>query len=63
MDFMRFDDNGRDLFFTFYNARDIKAETIWSITARQGKKTIALNFPMMAPPEKDAGMIVPGFVH
>ncbi len=61
-DFVRFEDMGHDLFFTLYDARDIRSETLWQIASRQGKTVVSLNFPMMAPPPPVNGTLVPGFV-
>ena len=62
-DFIRAEERGNDVFFTLYDARDCRVETIWSIASRQGKKVTALNFPFTAPPPADLnGFIVPGFV-
>jgi predicted AlkP superfamily phosphohydrolase/phosphomutase len=43
-------------------ARDVHAETIWSIAARNELRTIALNFPLMFPPPKLHGYVVPGWM-
>jgi len=61
-DFMRFDDMGDDVYFTLYDSRDIRVETLWQIVGRQGKTLVSLNFPMMAPPQEVNGALVPGFV-
>lgn len=61
-DFVRFEDMGDDVFFTLYDARDIRCETLWQIAGRAGKTVASLNFPMMAPPEEVNGALVPGFV-
>jgi predicted AlkP superfamily phosphohydrolase/phosphomutase len=62
-DFIRAEERGDDVFFTLYDSRDCKVETIWSIASRQGKRVAALNFPFTAPPPKDLnGFMVPGFV-
>jgi predicted AlkP superfamily phosphohydrolase/phosphomutase len=62
-DFIRAEEHAGDVFFTLYDARDCKVETIWSIASRQGKRVAALNFPFTAPPpEQLNGFLVPGFV-
>ena len=62
-DFIRAEERGEDVFFTLYDQRDCRVETLWSIASRQGKKIAALNFPFTAPPPKDInGFMVPGFV-
>ena len=63
LDFIRSEELGNDVYFTLYDSRDCKAETIWSIASRQGKRFAALNFPFMAPPQKDLnGFVLPGFI-
>ncbi len=62
-DFIRAEENGDDVFFTLYDSRDNKAETIWSIASRQGKRVAVLNFPFTAPPPSNLkGFIIPGFI-
>jgi predicted AlkP superfamily phosphohydrolase/phosphomutase len=62
-DFIRAEERGDEVFFTLYDSRDCRVETIWSIASRQGKRVAALNFPFTAPPAKDLnGFIVPGFI-
>ncbi|WP_126975415.1 alkaline phosphatase family protein [Frigidibacter oleivorans] len=61
-DFVRFEDMGHELFFTLYDARDIRVETIWEFASRAGQSVVSLNFPMMAPPPRINGSLVPGFV-
>lgn len=60
-DFIRVQDQGDEVFFTLYDFRDIKRETLWSLVSRQGKRVVSLNFPMMAPPPQINGSLVPGF--
>ena len=62
-DFIRAEERGDDVFFTLYDSRDCRVETIWSIASRQGKRVAALNFPFTAPPPDNLnGFVVPGFV-
>ncbi|NOY53054.1 MAG: nucleotide pyrophosphatase [Deltaproteobacteria bacterium] len=62
-DFIRAEERMDDVFFTLYDARDIRTETIWSIASRCGRSVAALNFPFTAPPPENLnGFIVPGFV-
>ncbi len=61
-DFVRFEDKGEDVYFTLYDARDIRTETLWSMASRQARTVVALNFPFTAPPRPVAGSLVPGFV-
>ncbi len=62
-DFIRAEERGEDVFFTLYDSRDCRVETIWSIASRSGKRVAALNFPFTAPPPKDLnGFMVPGFI-
>src|SRR6185369_14252081 len=62
-DFNRAEEQGEDVYFTLYDSRDCRVETIWSIAGRQQRRVAALNFPFTAPPPKDLnGFMVPGFV-
>ncbi|MDO8861553.1 alkaline phosphatase family protein [Haliea sp. E1-2-M8] len=61
-DFVRLDDRGSYVYYDLFGAKNIKAETIWSIMNRQNRSTVALNFTMTAPPREGTGSIVPGFV-
>lgn len=61
-DFVRFEDLGDEVYFTLYDARDIRTETLWEVASREGKSVVSLNFPMMAPPPEVNGSLVPGFV-
>lgn len=62
-DFIRAEERSDDVFFTLYDSRDSKSETIWAIASRQGKCVAVLNFPFTAPPPADLnGFMVPGFI-
>ncbi len=61
-DFVRFEDVGDEVYFTLYDARDIRSETFWQVASRQNRSVVSLNFPMMAPPQKVNGSLIPGFV-
>ncbi|MBZ0157484.1 MAG: alkaline phosphatase family protein [Alphaproteobacteria bacterium] len=62
-DFIRSEETGDDVYFTLYDARDARTETIWSIASRNGKRVAVLNFPFTAPPPEHLnGFMVPGFV-
>ncbi len=62
-DFIRTEERSEDVFFTLYDSRDCRVETIWSIASRAGQRVAALNFPFTAPPPADLkGFMVPGFV-
>lgn len=62
-DFIRAQELGEDVYFTLYDSRDCRCETIWSMLNRQGKRFAALNFPFTAPPQKGLdGFMIPGFV-
>ncbi len=61
-DFIWAEERETNHYFTLYNFRDIRCETIWSIVSRQNGEVCSLNFPFMAPPPSDAGYIVPGLV-
>jgi predicted AlkP superfamily phosphohydrolase/phosphomutase len=49
-------------YFTLHNFFDIRAETVWVTITRQGGQVGSLNFPLMSPPPKVDGYIVPGLV-
>jgi predicted AlkP superfamily phosphohydrolase/phosphomutase len=61
-DFIWAEEREHDHYFTLHSYRDIKAETIWSIVSRQGGTVGSLNFPLMSPPPKVSGYVVPGLV-
>jgi predicted AlkP superfamily phosphohydrolase/phosphomutase len=62
-DFIRGEELGEDVYFTLYDSRDCRCETIWSIVSRHGKRFAALNFPFTSPPQQGlTGFILPGFV-
>jgi predicted AlkP superfamily phosphohydrolase/phosphomutase len=51
-----------DHYFTLYNFRDIRCETLWSMVSRHQGRAGSLNFTMMSPPPPVSGYIVPGLV-
>ncbi len=62
-DFIRAQELGDDVYFTLYDSRDCRCETIWSIASREGRRFAALNFPFTAPPQNGLnGFMVPGFI-
>lgn len=61
-DFVRYEDKGHDVYFTLYDARDIRTETLWSMASRQERTVAVLNFPFTAPPREISGSLLPGFV-
>lgn len=61
-DFIWAEERDSDHYFTLYNFRDIKCETIWSMVSRQNGRACSLNYPMMSPPPPLSGVIVPGLV-
>ncbi len=61
-DFIRAEERGEEMYFTLYNSRDIRCETIWSIASRSGKRITSLNFPMMSPPPEVSGCVIAGMV-
>ncbi|BCO07932.1 nucleotide pyrophosphatase [Desulfolithobacter dissulfuricans] len=62
-DFIRSEEADNDIFFTLYDARDCRVETIWSLASRAGQRIVALNFPFTAPPPDDInGVMIPGFI-
>jgi predicted AlkP superfamily phosphohydrolase/phosphomutase len=46
----------------FVSSHDVCAETIWSIAHRHSLRTTALNFPLMFPPPRIDGYVVPGWM-
>jgi predicted AlkP superfamily phosphohydrolase/phosphomutase len=61
-DFVKCVVRGGTAFFTLNNFADIRCETIWAIVSRLRGRVLSLNFPLMAPPPKVAGAIVPGLL-
>jgi len=61
-DFVRAEERNDEVYFTLYDARDVRVETIWSIASRQDRRIVSLNFPITAPPRPVNGSLVPGFV-
>src|SRR3954464_8265965 len=48
-DFIRSEERGGDVYFTLYDARDIDADTIWSIASRSGLRVTVLNYMLTFP--------------
>lgn len=48
--------------FRFLTARDVQAETIWSLANQHDLRAIALNFPLTFPAPKIEGYVVPGWM-
>lgn len=63
LDFIHGTDEGEHVFFTLYDSRDVRCETIWSIANRQNRKVTALNFVMTAPVTPVCGVVIPGMTH
>ena len=61
-DFLRTEERANDVYFTLTDSRDVRTEMICSIATRQQRRVVALNFPIAAPPRRQSGTIVPGFV-
>lgn len=62
-DFIRAEEIENDVFFTLFDSRDCRVDTVWSIAARAGKRVAVLNFPFTAPPPADInGTMIPGFI-
>jgi predicted AlkP superfamily phosphohydrolase/phosphomutase len=61
-DFVRAEERRGRFYFTLTNSRDVRAETLWAILSRLGRRSICLNFPVSFPPRPFAGVCVPGFV-
>lgn len=60
-DFFRAEDRPGGMYFTLTDARDVACETVWSMASRHGRSVLALNFPVMFPPQPVDGVVVPGF--
>jgi predicted AlkP superfamily phosphohydrolase/phosphomutase len=58
-DFFQKEEPG-SLYFAFASSQDVKSATIWSLASESGRRSIALNFPLMFPPPPVEGAIVPG---
>ena len=61
-DFGRFRDRPEGPFGTLITSNDVRAETIWSMAGRQGRRLICLNFPAMFPVSRLNGLVVPGYI-
>ena len=61
-DFIWSEEREKDHYFTLYNFRDIRVDTIWEMVSRCGGKVCVLNFPMTSPPPNVRGVVVPGLV-
>jgi predicted AlkP superfamily phosphohydrolase/phosphomutase len=61
-DFIRAEERNGEVYFTLHDSRDIQCETIWSMINRQKMRVISLNFPIMSPPPRVSGYIIPGLV-
>jgi predicted AlkP superfamily phosphohydrolase/phosphomutase len=48
--------------FHIADSRDVSVETVWSLADRSGVKTTVLNFPLMFPPPRIKGHVVPGWM-
>jgi predicted AlkP superfamily phosphohydrolase/phosphomutase len=46
----------------FSNSHDVSVPTIWDLASAAGRSVTALNFPLMFPPPKVSGHVVPGWV-
>jgi predicted AlkP superfamily phosphohydrolase/phosphomutase len=44
------------------SARELRAETLWSIVNRYGMRAGSLNFPIHSPPPRIDGYVIPGWV-
>jgi predicted AlkP superfamily phosphohydrolase/phosphomutase len=57
-DFVRVDQDGQPPSYTLASSADVRAETMWSITSRHGKRVTSLNFPLMFPPPAVNGFAI-----
>lgn len=46
----------------FTTSHDVASETIWAAASREGRRVTTLNFPLMFPPPRIDGHVVPGWV-
>ncbi len=46
----------------FPNSKDIKADTIWDVAGRAGKRSVVINLPHTYPAKEIDGVLVAGFV-
>lgn len=49
-------------YFHVTNGQDVLAETIWSMTGRNGRRATVLNFPLTYPMPRIEGNVVPGWM-
>jgi predicted AlkP superfamily phosphohydrolase/phosphomutase len=61
-DFIRSEERGDRVYFTLYDARDINAETVWSMASRLGLRVTVLNYMLTFPPPPMNGYLAPGLV-
>ncbi len=61
-DFLRFEFRSAGHQLRILDAQDVAAPTIWSMLARQGRRSTVLNFPMTFPVREFSGNVVPGWV-
>lgn len=47
-------------YFRLATSQDVGSATIWSLASEEGRRVIALNFPLMFPPPAVNGCVVPG---
>ena len=59
-DFFRMDPESRHIRFS--TSHDVSVPTIWDAAHGAGLRVTALNFPLMFPPPRVAGHVVPGWV-
>ena len=62
-DFIKVEEREGSPFFTLYDSRDVRCETLWSIANRQKRKVISLNFVLTSPVKPLNGCVIPGMVH
>jgi predicted AlkP superfamily phosphohydrolase/phosphomutase len=60
-DFFRMD-SAETRHIRFVTSRDVAVPTVWELAADAGLKVTALNFPLMFPPPRLNGYVVPGWV-
>jgi predicted AlkP superfamily phosphohydrolase/phosphomutase len=62
-DFVKGEDRDGQVYFTLYDSRDVRCETIWSIANRQSRSVTHMNFVMSTPVQQLCGVVVPGMTH
>jgi predicted AlkP superfamily phosphohydrolase/phosphomutase len=63
LDFVTAEQTAEGLFIRLVDSRDVACDTVWAMASGEGRRAVALNFPIMFPaPQLPGCVIVPGFV-